>query len=195
MMGKINHVLKIATLIFITIFSLFSSDDVKGSSNQETQFLIKPGTLSLQSSINEMEFVLNEIEQIAYADAGSLKVTDATGSGLGWRISVKASPLAEVGENGEKMVELPNGSLTLSLENARIKVGEGSGLPPAWVGGMNPIIDKEVPTTILTADREQGMGTYKIFFDQNALELEVPKESISPASYQSVLTWSIQQGP
>jgi hypothetical protein len=197
MMGKINHELKISisTIIVIMIFSFCVSYDVFGSTNKDTKFLIKPGTISLQPSFSIIEFDMPDAEQIAYADAGTLLVTDATGSGAGWQVSVKASPLTEVGKEGKSIKELPKGSLTLSLENARIKVGEGSGVPPEWVGGMNPIIDKDDPTTLLSADREQGMGTYKVFFDKNALVLKIPKESPSHASYHSILTWSIQQGP
>jgi hypothetical protein len=188
----------VVLILFIIGQQLFEIHNVFANTKggHEKFFEVKPGVLSLRPSSERVQLHLNSGEKEAYFDPGTIAITDATGSGLGWYVTVKASPLIEFIQGEKEGRVLPAGSLALSLAEAKVKIGKGSGEPPDWIGGEEYAIDKGTPIALLSAGRDQGMGSYVVSFGPKSLKLVLPEGvKSSPSTYESILTWSIQQGP
>ncbi|HHB2119167.1 TPA: WxL domain-containing protein, partial [Bacillus cereus] len=108
--------------------------------------------------------------QVTNANPGVLTVTDATGSGDGWRINVKADQFKVSGDSKSNRT-LPKGSLVLNSGGAAItKVGGTSSPNPAFKT-TNFIIDTDNQVTILNAKKDEGMGKYNVSFNDKSLAL------------------------
>lgn len=147
--------------------------------------------------------------QKTQANLGTLKTTDATGTGDGWRIDVSASQLTEVApvggfKAGTSAKTLPKGSLEIKNNNASISKDAGTTAAAPKFVGSNWIIDNGTPVTLLKADKDEGMGKYTIDFGANSLELTlmpsdtyVDKENYPSGAtpYQTEVTYAITTGP
>lgn len=137
--------------------------------------------------------------QVTNANPGVLTVTDATGSGDGWRINVKADQF-KVSGDAKSNRTLPKGSLVLNSGGAITKVG-GTSSPNPEFKTTNFIIDTDNQVTILSAKKDEGMGKYNVSFNDKSLALTLNPHSTyvenkaSATSYESKLTYSIVTGP
>lgn len=138
--------------------------------------------------------------QVTHANPGVLTVTDATGSGNGWRINVKADQF-KVSGDAKSNRTLPKGSLVLNSSGAAITKVGGTSSPNPEFKTTNYIIDTDNQVTILSAKKDEGMGKYNVSFNDKSLALTLNPHSTyvenkaGATSYESKLTYSIVTGP
>jgi hypothetical protein len=139
--------------------------------------------------------------QVTNANPGVLTVTDATGSGDGWRINVKADQFKVSGDSKKSNRTLPKGSLVLNSGGAAITKEGGTSSPNPAFKTTNFIIDTDNQVTILNAKKDEGMGKYNVSFNDKSLALTLNPHSTyvenkaGATSYESKLTYSIVTGP
>lgn len=138
--------------------------------------------------------------QVTHADPGSLVVTDARGTGEGYRVNVRANQF-KVSADTKSDKALPKGSLVLSSNGANItKVGGTQSADPEFKAASF-VIDTDNQSTILSAKKDQGMGKYSIKFKNDALSLTLNPHSTyvvnksGTTTYESTLTYSVVTGP
>ncbi|UYX55668.1 WxL domain-containing protein (plasmid) [Bacillus thuringiensis] len=143
---------------------------------------------------------LNGETQVTHADPGTLVVTDARGTGEGYRVNVRANQF-KVSADTKSDKTLPKGSLVLSSGGADVtKVGGTQSQNPEFKA-ENFVIDTDNQSTILSAKKDQGMGKYNIKFKNDALSLTLNPHSTyvvnksGTTTYESVLTYSVVTGP
>lgn len=153
-------------------------------------------SVSVTPTSNFENVKLNGETQIAHASPGTLTITDATGTGDGYRVNVQATQFHTKGTK-----TLPKGSLTLSSNGSNItKVGGTNSQNPEFKAN-NFIIDVDSQTTIVSAKKDQGMGKYNVKFDDKAFALTINPHTTyvegngSTTTYESNLTYSIVTGP
>lgn len=95
--------------------------------------------------------------QVTHANPGVLTVTDATGSGNGWRINVKADQFKVSGDTKSNRT-LPKGSLVLNSGGATITKVGGTSSPNLEFKTTNFIIDTDNQVTILSAKKMRVWG-------------------------------------
>ncbi|MFV1456361.1 WxL domain-containing protein [Bacillus mycoides] len=138
--------------------------------------------------------------QVTNANPGVLTVTDATGSGNGWRINVKADQFKVSGDTKSNRT-LPKGSLILNNGGAAITKIGGTSSPNPEFKSTNFIIDTDNQVTILSAKQDEGMGKYNVSFNDKSLALTLNPHSTyvesktGATSYESKITYSIVTGP
>lgn len=114
--------------------------------------------------------------QVTHANPGVLTVTDATGSGNGWRINVKADQF-KVSGDAKSNRTLPKGSLVLNSGGAAITKVGGTSSPNPEFKTTNFIIDTDNQVTILSAKKDEGMGKYNVSFNDKSLALTLNPHS------------------
>lgn len=150
------------------------------------------------SNFNAM--TLSGETQVTNANPGVLTVTDATGSGDGWRINVKADQFKVSGDTKSNRT-LPKGSLVLNNGGAAITKVGGTSSPNPEFKSTNFIIDTDNQVTILSAKKDEGMGKYNVSFNDKSMALTLNPHSTyvenkaGATSYESKLTYSIVTGP
>ncbi|MBU9711365.1 WxL domain-containing protein [Evansella tamaricis] len=181
-----------------TILFIFLSINIPTVKSSETSvnFTVSSGTLHIQSSKENVTLRMNEkTDVVAYGDVGKLTIVDATGSGSGWVLTVKSTPINEVEQNGRSVVDDFEGSLSLQTQAAKIQKGEGSSNPPNWVGSKTYHIEEHLPIKVLSANQGEGMGTYNIDFGVDSLKFQL-QQNISDDTYlETSLVWNIVSGP
>jgi hypothetical protein len=139
--------------------------------------------------------------QVTHANPGVLTVTDATGSGNGWRINVKADQFKVSGGDAKSNRTLPKGSLVLNSGVSYITKVGGTSSPNPEFKTTNFIIDTDNQVTILSGKKDEGMGKYNVSFNDKSLALTLNPHSTyvenkaGATSYESKLTYSIVTGP
>jgi hypothetical protein len=148
---------------------------------------INPGALSfiLPSSIT---FSSSGVGTIPQTTLGNLTISDLTGSGNGWHVSVSASQFASGSH------KLPLGSLTLYAPSSITVNGDSTSTLPKKKSGSPWIIDNGSSPTVLSAAVDAGMGSYTVKFPAKALTLSIPSSTYA-GTYTSTLTWQLISGP
>ena len=148
------------------------------------------------------------------------EVSDASGAGLGWSITVSGDarhglspvlkeycPLAECGSDpGPGYVAggitLPHNSLILDSSGARFDPRRGTtGLPPTYRCDHACFVDvsPKSPSKVVTAGVGAGMGTFKARgFSDSSVRLVAPRMAppLPPKeTYRVDLSWSLNSGP
>lgn len=183
--------LKKSSLIFliISILSLTVVETVFSatSGNTTTTVGINPGSLSLTAPATATfaSVTLDGTVQTTTADLTTVGVTDATGSGNGWRVTVGATQFTEVGGAG---LTLPTGSLSLASPSTVTADGTTSPVPTIQTGPF--VIDNGSAATILSAAVNEGMGKYNVNFPVGALTLTLNPATtkVDTVNYPSVAT-------
>jgi hypothetical protein len=148
-------------------------------------------------------------DQVTHASVGNYTVTDATGTGAGWKVTFKASRFACAAGNGQ----CPTGGDTLSAgllkvapPSAACATGNGcQSRSAAPSGGISTetAIDGDssaAAVTVLSAAVGAGMGKYTVtpgaFSGDTSknLQLQLPAYAYA-ATYSSTLTVDIASGP
>lgn len=179
------------------------------SGNTNASFGVMPGTRDIEAPASTVfgNVTLDGTTKITTANPGKLVVSDNTGSGEGYKVSVQATPMREVAPAGgfaagTAAKTLPAGSLSLSNSGATISPKGTTSPSPTWLGS-NFVIDNGA-VNILSAAVGQGMGIYDVTFGATALSLVLnpqttftdPKNYPSGATpYQSTITYTITTGP
>jgi hypothetical protein len=134
-------------------------------------------------------------QNISTSFSGPLEITDTTGLGDGWHVTVQSTQLQESGGKGLK---LPSGSITLNKPTS-ITQTDGPSCPAPSVKGGPWVIDEGSADTILSAAQGAGKGTWDVTFPANALQLNLnPATTFTDSgitTYNATITWSVVAGP
>lgn len=176
---------------------------------------ISAGTLSLTAPTVASAFpaiVLNGTTQQALATLSGWTVTDATGTGNGWHVTLAGSQFTEVAPStgfasGTSALTLPSGSMALSGTRS-VTAGSGATAVSATGGPLieNPtsLVDGQAAFTLVDAKAGYGQGTYSIVEPTGGLTLTVNPSTAkvdttnypsAATPYSSTLTYSIVSGP
>lgn len=158
--------------------------------SSDTTATIKPGPLIIDSP-STPTFTLNEEKHFATGNTGTLVVTDATGSGEGWRVSVTGSPIIETKADGSTTT-LPEGSFRLYKGGA--KMTSNGGMFPHFFDSNYIVLDNGKQNAVVTAYDDEGMGQFNISFADDSHRLYLPNYN-KTSTYSVSITWSITQGP
>lgn len=166
------------------------------------------GIQSGQLSISSVDFggttVIPDIQQDGTTKTSStnlspLTVTDSRGTGEGYRVTVSATPMTEIGGIG---LQLPSGSLSLKPVASITANGTTSPAPSIVTG--DKLIDDGSSHTLISANVNEGMGSYDVTFPVDALSLTVNPDTKTTdlanypdgrTPFSSVLTFTIVTGP
>ena len=196
--------------------SALASDDI-------VQFSVIPGSLDFGASPGLpgiSTLVLNGQAQTISSRVANFEVSDASGTGLGWSISVSGDdgpgkspvlkqycPALECGDHaGPGYVAdgstLPANSLTLDSNGATFMPVHGStGLRPAHQCNAGCFVDAPPlsPTKVVAAASGTGMGTFRTSgFSSSSLRLAAPDSTRRLQTgelYRVDLTWTLNSGP
>lgn len=152
--------------------------------------VITGGSLTIEDlAIADFNAVtLNGTVQTTAATVSPVILTDSTGTGNGWTVSLKASKFM----NAESM-ELPLDSLKLGSD-VTVTADEGSTATTNIVkASAGSSLDSVGGVTILNAASEEGMGIYTINMDNVDLTL-FPKSTLA-GTYTSTVDVVLTSGP
>ncbi len=177
-----------------------------------TQFSVNPGSLSFSSNPNVPDFgplTLNGQAQTLNAQMANFAVTDATGSGSGYNVTVvgdtggSKSPVFKQyttasGTYGSAV--LPANSLTLNSTGASFTAQNGTtGTAPTHSCGSGCSVDAASAQKVISAAVGAGMGTFQAnSYSATSLALATPSNlTVLPAGdvYHLDLVWSLNSGP
>lgn len=139
----------------------------------------------------------------------NIQVTDTRGTGAGWILQIKQSELTDTTTTEGTTNTLKGAYITLN--NGKIASGtdnvaaqDDSSIFPTLDTYAADASNKEVFQKIMTAEKGQGMGTFKTYYntDDNGdekvaaddIQLVVPSGSLA-GSYQGTVTWSLSDAP
>lgn len=166
------------------------------------------GTLTVSGgAAGTFSATLNGSNQIVDSSLGNYTVTDATGTGLGWHVSVQATQFTcTVGtDSGCKtgLTTLPWNSLSIAPPTAACASGSICTGSPTVSISANTAVDTGSGTTagsavpVLSAAALSGLGSYTITpgtIGTGQLSLAIPGNALA-TTYHSTLTITINSGP
>ena len=192
------------------------------TSNDTTQFAVTPGSLVFGTAPdvpNLPALTLNGQAQTLNAQMASFSMSDYTGSGSGWNVSVigdtaalKSPIFKEYCNSGSACGAVPANSyasggatlaansLTLSSSAAGFTAQNGTtGTAPTHQCGSPCNVDSASTVKIVSAATNAGMGTYQANgYGVNSLALSTPttvKALQTNEVYRVDLVWSLNSGP
>lgn len=196
-MKRIRKRMWVATLGLLIICNFEMPMDVKAE-NTNASVLINGGLLEFSAVPVNVTFnpvTLNGIVQIVDFDFTGFSVTDARGTGVGWKMQVSASQFAV-----DATKKLPIGSLSLKPPSG-FTAGYDNPSPSPTVGGtysVPQVIDGQDERVIVTAVADAGMGKWNINWDEatnNDLTLTLNPATTKVGNYVSTITWTLSTGP
>lgn len=193
------------------------------ASTDTTQFPVVAGPLGFGSPPVASEpprLVLSAPTEAQKMQINDFSVTDATGSGGGWNITVSGArgpgkspvfkqycPSIACGkDSGPGYVPggeaLPPNSLTLNSTGASFSAqGDSTGKPPSQQCDHGCFVDTPpgLPTKIVSAPSGAGMGTFRTTgWSSSSLSLAAPRTVLALTAgevYRLDLVWSLDNGP
>ncbi|QBP41962.1 WxL domain-containing protein [Paenisporosarcina antarctica] len=186
-MNSIFKKLVTGTAVLALSMTAFASASLATDSSTEITGTSLP-TLSpvVTSSFNSI--TLDGKTQVVTAKINTFDVTDATGTGNGWNVTVSATQFTQAaGAN-----PLATGALSLAapvVNEKELGSSNFANITKSTVG----LIDVVTPLTLLTALAGEGMGTYTVSDIPMTLTL-LPKE-VYAGTYTSTITTTIESGP
>lgn len=162
------------------------------------------GALSITAPTVLLDFgntTLTGNTQTLNATLGGFTAGDATGTGNGWRVTVRASQFTEV---GGAAFTLPTDILQMSAPTTVAPTGGTTSAVPSIKTGAPWTIDGASSVTVLSAAVNQGMGNYQVTVPGNTLTLTLNPATTkidatnfpaAPTPYRSTLTWTVITGP
>lgn len=165
-----------------------SANSVQNTSiDAEATATVQGGSLSIQDNVGIAPFesiLLDGSTQTETTSVDPFSVIDATGTGSGWNLNVKADPLTSEGGS------LPAGSLRISGTSVTAQEGS-SEANKITIGAGN--IDSTEGVKLLTASAGEGMGTFNIADTDLTLNIQ-PKDAMA-GTYSSTVTFNLVTGP
>jgi WxL domain surface cell wall-binding len=192
------------------------------TANDTTQFAVTPGSLVFSTAPdvpNLPALTLNGQAQTLNAQMASFSMSDYTGSGSGWNVSVigdsaalKSPVFKEYCDSGSACGSVPANSyasggatlaansLTLSSTGAGFTAQNGTtGTAPTHQCSSACNVDSASTVKIVSAATNAGMGTYQANgYGANSLALSAPTTIQALAAnevYRVDLVWSLNSGP
>jgi hypothetical protein len=149
----------------------------------DTSATVTGGSLSLTGAApaNFAGKSITGVDQTTTAALATFSVSDLTGSGSGWHVTVEASQFT--GDH-----DLAAGSLSMSQPT--VASPDTTSPDPTVVTG--PYIIDDGAVSITSADTDEGMGTYN--FGATTLTLALPADVFAD-DYASTLTVTIVSAP
>jgi hypothetical protein len=178
-------------LLFVTLLFNGEINESRILASSNAIATIKPGPLTLVTTSERIKFSLNKERTFATSSAGTLVVTDATGSGAGWHVTVEGSPVFEEKSDGT-LSNLPKGSFR--LYKGGTEMTSNGGVFPHFFDSNYLVLDDGKQNTVLTAYADEGMGQCHIMFADDSMRLYLPRYNEN-STYFTSITWSITQGP
>lgn len=176
-------------------FEAFATADAgPGSASDATRVEVVGGALALDMPdvADFAPVTLDGSAQTTSATVDPFAVTDATGTGAGWRLTAQATPFAEIDTDGNYVSggrTLPPDSL--SLEGLAV-AADGTASPPPTVAPGPHVLDGMGAVTLLDAAPGSGMGRFVVSPD--SLTLGIPADAYA-RTYRSDVTLSLVTGP
>ncbi|MFN2616083.1 MAG: WxL domain-containing protein [Thermoleophilaceae bacterium] len=207
-----------------TVASLLAFAPMAGAatSSDTTQFAVTAGSLAFGTAPdapNLPALTLNGQSQTLNAQMASYAVSDGTGSGSGWNVSVigdsgvgKSAVFKEYCNSGSACgsvsansyatggATLPANSLTLSSSGAAFTAQNGTtGTAPTHQCSSVCNVDSASQSKIVSAAANAGMGTYQAnSYGASSLALTAPttiKTLAANEVFRADLVWSLNSGP
>ncbi|MEI5994503.1 WxL domain-containing protein [Candidatus Enterococcus mansonii] len=112
------------------------------------------------------------------------QVTDKRGTGAGWTLGVAISEFTSTEKHTLK-------GATLSLPKGDLKTNnvDNSLAPNTFALVLN-----EDPQTIMSADKDKGLGTWADSYDKNKTKLSIPAGNFA-GQYGATMTWTLSNAP
>jgi len=193
---------------------LAAATGAQAATGGATSVAVRPGTSGLSiGALTPGAFgavTLTGQDQLTYASLSGYEVTDATGAGVGWKVTFKASRFACTAGTDQCPAgtgdTLDAGLLKIAKPTVACAAGNAClGRAAAPTGGISgeTAIDGDTSAaalTVLSAAAGSGMGKYAVtpgaFASDSAknLELRLPAYAYA-ATYTSTLTIDISTGP
>jgi hypothetical protein len=175
--------------VTVSVLAMMGTAFVGGKVTFAADTAITGGSLSLtQPTIGNFAAVtLNGQIQTTNASMGAFTVTDATGTGNGWNVVVKANQFTT---GGTTPLTIPNNSLDIALPTVTAQAGASDVSTITKASGK---IDNATGVKILSATQNGGMGTYDVAASTLTLNLQ-PKD-VKAGTYTSTLSVTVTTGP
>ncbi len=173
----------------VSTLAIIGSAFVGGQSAFAATTAIEGGSLSFgtQPSVDNFGSVtLNGQVQNSTAALSAFTVIDATGTGDGWNVVVKADQFTD-SANG---LTLPTNSIDIALPTVTADTGASE---LATISKASGKIDSSTGVKILSAAEGGGMGTYNV--DANTLTLNLLPKDVKEGNYTSTVTVTVTTGP
>lgn len=179
-----------------------------------TSVAVQPGTSGLSiGTLTPGSFgavTLTGEDQLTHASLSSYQVTDATGTGTGWKVTFKASRFACTAGTGQCPAgsgdTLDAGLLKIAKPTAACATGNAcqnrAAAPAGGISGETAIDGdaSAAAATVISAAAGSGMGKYTVtpgaFASDSSknLQLQLPAYAYA-ATYSSTVTIDISTGP
>ena len=217
-----SWVRRIPVVAFAAIAAtLLPASAMAATANDTTQFSVNPGTLGFGTAPDVPvlpPLTLNGQAQTLNAQMANFAVTDGTGAGSGWNVTVNGDstggnsavfkqycPNATCGsDTGPGYVtsgaSLAANSLTLNSTGAGFTAQNGTtGTPPSHSCNSGCFVDSASAVKVISAAANAGMGTYQAD-TYSATSLALPASSTIKALqanevYRVNLVWTLNSGP
>jgi hypothetical protein len=178
-----------------------------------TSFSVNAGSLSLASNPNVPDtlgtLTLNGQAQSLSAQMNNFSISDATGSGSGYNVTVagnnaagKSPVFKQFDGTNYGSYSLPANSLTLNSTGAGFSaVGGSSGSAPTHQCNSGCFVDASPgsPVKVVSAASGAGMGTFATTgYSSSSLGLSTPSNLRALGAgenYQLDIVWSLNSGP
>lgn len=156
------------------------------TTNAEISF--EPGTLSLDS-VGNIYFGSHTIDGsttvFKKTTQSLMQVSDARGSGAGWRLTVSLSPF----KNTLGVDSLPGATI-------RFMDAHATGLAEAPVMSSTITLNPDnTPVLVAEAVSGTGRGQWDLKVDANKAEIEVPVAQQAVSTYKAVMNWTLSDLP
>ena len=198
-----------------------TSSALAATSSDTTQFAVTAGTLvftTVPDAPNLPGLTLNGQQQTLNATMGNFGVSDATGSGAGWNVTVagdntggKSSVFKAYCTNAGGCGAHPFGyvasgatlaqnTLTLNSTGAGFSAQNGTtGVAPTHRGNSTCNVDSAAPVKVLSAAAGAGMGSYlTTSYSATSLAAITPSTTaalLANEVYRVDLLWTLGTGP
>lgn len=173
----------------VSTLAIMGSAFVGGQSAFAATTAIEGGSLSFgtQPSVGNFSAVeLNGQVQTSTAAVSAFTVIDATGTGDGWNVVVKADQFTDAANQ----LTLPINSIDIALPTVSAQAGASDVTTITKADGK---IDNATGVKILSAAEGGGMGTYNV--DANNLTLNLLPKDVKEGTYSSTVTVTVTTGP
>lgn len=166
--------------------------------------LVSDGAPGQQFYAEETNYMSGGVDPI-------VQVNDATGTGLGWTLSVQGSVVEQTPSagwaSGTSAIKWPSGSVMLSVPTVAPNQGQTSGTPTVDLTAATNIVSSS-PVNVGTAPTNYGAGEWTFTWPDTGTSQSnsmytfiLPPRSVDPTNYAGTntpytvdITWTVTQG-